>query len=128
MRHLVALLLLASSCSARTFDCGAVDIEVTRQLVGDEWPDVLDVFDRMDFFCKDDTDTFQTCARAGYTRTEGCTAWLGNGPYRGRTYLDSDEDFAASVLEKAQHWHLMLANGDDGCPTHEAECGWEMSP
>lgn len=126
MKHLVALLLLASSCSARTFDCGVVDIEVTRQLVGDEWPDVLEVFDRMDFFCKDDTDTFQTCGRAGYEHTEACTAWPGAWPYRGRAYLNlSDEDFEDLVMHEAQHWHLMLANGDDGCPTHEAECGWK---
>lgn len=122
MMRLVPLLLLATSCEMRTFDCGVVDVEETRAVVVAEYPDVADVFDRMDVFCVEDTDTFQTCRGV---HTEGCTLWLGSGPYRGKMFHDVDEDFTASVLEKAQHWHLMRINGDDGCPTHEAACGWK---
>jgi len=119
---LLLLLLLATSCEMRTFDCGVVDIETTRDVVVAEYPDVAGVFDGMDVYCVDDTDTFQACRGE---HTEGCTMWLGRGPYRGKMFHDVDEPFVASVLEKAQHWHLMLANGDDGCPTHEAACGWK---
>ena len=124
MRLLVPLLLL-SSCTMRTFDCGVVDVEETRAIVVEAYPDVAEVFDRMDVFCKADTNTFQTCATAGYSRTEGCTRGIGLGPHRGRAFHDLDEDFTTATLEKAQHWHLMLVNGDDGCPTHEAACGWK---
>lgn len=125
MMRLLLPLLLLSSCQARTFDCGVVDVEAARVLVADEYPDVVDVYDRMDFFCVDDTDTFQTCARGGYEHTESCMMWPGAGPYRGKTYLDlGGETFDALVMHEAQHWHLMLLNGDDGCPTHDAACGW----
>jgi hypothetical protein len=128
MKPLTILLLLLSACTMRTYDCDVTDIEAeaTREIVLEEFPDVENVFDGMDVFCVEDTDTFQTCARAGYEHTEGCTAWLGSGPYRGRVYLDLDEeDFDALMLHEAQHWHLMLVHDDDGCPTHEAACGWK---
>jgi hypothetical protein len=125
MRLLIVLFaLLFSSCVARTYDCGDVDVEVARVLVLDEYPDVVDVYDRMDFYCVADTNTFQTCARAGYSRTEGCTLWLGSGPYRGKTVIDSSEPFTVSVMHEAQHWHLMQLNGDEGCPSHQSACGW----
>jgi len=127
MKPLTILLLLLSACTMRTYDCDvtADEVEATRAQAVARWPDVAAVFDRMDVHCVDDTDTFQTCARAGYSHTEGCTMWLGNGPYRGKMFHDVDEDFTAATLEKAQHWHLMLFNGDEGCPTHEAACGWK---
>lgn len=117
---------LAASCGARAIECGVVDLEVTRTLVADEYPDVLDVYDRMDFFCKEDTNTFQTCARSGHSRTEGCTVWPGAGPYRGRTYLDlGDEEFTPLVLHEAQHWHLERNDPEnEGCPSHDEACGW----
>lgn len=126
MMRLLLLLLLATSCTMRTFDCGDdVDVDTTRAIVVEAYPDVAEVFDRMDVFCKDDTNTFQTCATAGYSRTEGCTRGIGLGPHRGRAFHDNDEDFTSATLEKAQHWHLMLVNGDEGCPSHEAACGWK---
>lgn len=122
-RLIVLAALLFCSCTMRTFDCDATDadVEATRAQVVDRWPDVAEVFDRMDVHCVDDTDTFQTCRGE---HTEGCTMWLGNGPYRGKMFHDNDEPFAESVIEKAQHWHLMLLNGDDGCPSHDSACGW----
>jgi hypothetical protein len=128
MIRAVVVLALASSCATmRTFDCGvgAADVEGVRAQVASQYPDALEIFDRMDVFCVDDTNTFQTCGRAGYRRTEGCTAWIGGGPYRGRMHMDLDEDFASMIMHEAQHWHLMQLNGDDGCPTHEAACGWK---
>jgi hypothetical protein len=126
MMRLILPLLFLSSCQARTFDCGVVDVEVTRVLVVDEYPDVAEVFDRMDIFCKDSTDTFQTCAAAGYEHTESCTRGIGLGPHRGRMYADknADETLTELVMHEAQHWHLMLVNSDEGCPTHDAACGW----
>jgi hypothetical protein len=125
-RLLAAFALLFCSCTMRTFDCDVTvdDVEATRAQVVARWPDVAEVFDRMDVYCVDDTNTFQTCATAGYARTEGCTMWLGNGPYRGKMFHDNGEPFTESVIEKAQHWHLMLLNGDDGCPSHQSACGW----
>ena len=125
MMRLIPILLLATSCSTQTYDCGDVDVEATRVLIVDAYPDVVDIYDRMDIYCREDTDTVQTCGLAGYKHTEGCTMWLGGGPYRGKMFHDIDEDFSTSVLEKAQHWHLMRVNGDNGCPTHEAACGWK---
>lgn len=122
MKFLLLPLLFATSCTMRTFDCGDVDVEETRAVVVETYPDVGEVFDRMDVHCHRETDTFQTCRGE---HTEGCTLWLGSGPYRGKMIHDLDEDFTTATLEKAQHWHLMLANGDDGCPTHEAACGWK---
>lgn len=122
MIRLILPLLLLSSCTMRTFDCDEVDVELTREVVVEAYPDVAEVFDRMDVHCAEDTDTFQTCRGE---HTEGCTLWLGSGPYRGKMIHDLDEDFTAATLEKAQHWHLMLLNNDDGCPSHEAACGWE---
>lgn len=122
MMRLLPPLLLLSSCTMRTFDCGDVDVEETRAVVVEAYPDVAEVFDRMDVFCVDDTDTYGTCRGE---HTEGCTMWIGGGPYRGKMFHDNDEDFTAATFEKAQHWHLMLVNGDDGCPTHEAACGWK---
>ena len=125
MKPFTILLLLLSACTMRTYDCDEVDVELTREVVLDEYPDVADTFDGMDVFCVEDTDTFQTCARAGYAETEACTAWVGSDLSRGRVYVDFDEDFDAVLLHEAQHWHLMLVNDDDGCPTHEAACGWK---
>ncbi len=115
------LVLLLGSCTAQTFDCGVVDIEAARVIVADKYPDAVDVFDRMDFFCVDDTDTFQTCRGE---HTEACTMWIGSGPYRGKTFIDASENFEASIAHEAQHWHLMLLNNDDGCPSHSSACGW----
>jgi hypothetical protein len=128
MKPLTILLVLLSACTMRTYDCDVTDIEAeaTREIVLDGFPDVADVFDNMDVFCVEDTDTFQACARAGYEHTEACTSWMPNGPYRGRVYLDlGEEDFDALMLHEAQHWHLMLENTDEGCPTHDAACGWK---
>ena len=127
MKPLTILLLLLASCTMRTNDCDVsdADVEETRATVVEAFPDVVDVFDRMDVYCVDDTDTFQACGRAGYSETEACTAWLGSGSYRGRTFIDAGENFEASIAHEAQHWHLMLVNNDDGCPTHEAACGWK---
>lgn len=128
MKPLTILLLLLTSCTMRTYDCDVDDdeVEATRAQVVDRWPDVAGVYDRMDIYCVDDTDTFQTCGRAGYEHTEACTAWPGAWPYRGRAYFDlGDETFNGLVHHEAQHWHLMLLNNDDGCPTHEAACGWK---
>ena len=122
MMRLILPLLLLSSCTMRTFDCGVVDVEGTRKVVLDEYPDVADTFDRMDVYCVDDVSTFQTCQS---DNVEACTAWIGNGPYRGRVYMDLGEDFDAVLLHEAQHWHLMELNNDDGCPSHEAACGWK---
>lgn len=125
MMRLLLLLTLLSSCTMRTFDCGDVDVEETRAVVVEAYPDVAEVFDSMDVFCVDDTNTFQTCATAGYSRTEGCTRGIGLGPHRGRMYMDTAEDFDAMVMHEAQHWHLMQLNNDDGCPSHDAACGWK---
>ena len=126
MMRLIPILLLAASCSTQTYDCGDVDVEATRVLIVDAYPDVVDIYDRMDIYCREDTDTFQTCGRAGYEHTEACTAWPGiGGPYRGRMYLDlGDEGFSDLVMHEAQHWHLQEASDDD-CPTHTAACGWK---
>jgi hypothetical protein len=127
MMRLILPMLLLSSCQARTFDCGVVDVEATRAQVVARWPDVAEVFDRMDIYCVDDTNTFQTCATAGYARTESCTRGIGLGPHRGRMYADKNaaEGLTALVIHEAQHWHLMLVHDDDGCPTHDAACGWK---
>lgn len=126
MKRLILPLLLLTSCTTRTFDCGVVDVEETRALIVDEHPDVVDIYDRMDIYCREDTDTYSTCGRAGYTHTEACTAWPGiGGPYRGKMFLDlGDESFGDLVMHEVQHWHLQKATGDD-CPTHEAVCGWK---
>lgn len=128
IRAPVIAMLMLTSCTMSTDHCDVSleDLNETRAEVARQYPDAIDVFDRMDVYCVDDTDTVDTCGTAGYEHTEACTMWLGSGPYRGKVFLDlSADDFDDLIMHEAQHWYLMELNGDDGCPTHEAACGWK---
>lgn len=121
---LAATMVLAACEPVRLYDCVDDGADEAIAAAVERWPDVADVSSRLDVFCVDDTTTFQTCGRALAADPVACTAWIGGGPYRARVYVDDDVSVSAALTHEAQHWHLMLINGDEGCPSHDAACGW----
>ena len=117
--------LIAASCGTRTYDCVDDGLDEALAEACERWPETCDVGERLDVFCKDDVDTFQTCGRSEAENIKACTVWLGGGPYRARMYVLNGESLRAAATHEAQHWHLELTDPEnEGCPTHEAACGW----
>jgi hypothetical protein len=122
---LALIVVVLASCEAvRLYYCDDDGAAEALAAAAERWPETADVSQRLDVFCVADATTFQTCGRALAADPVACTAWLGGGPYRARVYVDDDVSVSAALTHEAQHWHLMMLNGDEGCPSHDAACGW----
>lgn len=113
----MALALALSSCSPHP-GCDVDDVSEALARVVTVQPDLIDVVDRMQVFCVDDTATLSRCIRD----VDACTRWIGSPTTQGRTYAHHRVPVGNAIAHEAEHWRQM-ADGD--CLSHGAECGFD---
>lgn len=105
MRRSLFLLLLCACPGPRFFDCPDVPSEDLERFEASLTTEEREVWQRMDVHCVpfEDLDNFQVCGRSLAKHPGACTAWVGNGPYRGKCFADRAK-VVAGLAHEARHW------------------------